>query len=199
VCFAWLRTQSSPPYKATSGCSTLRPTAAKYLGTSMDFTYGEELPLDAVAPLFAASAARASSNVASTSAPNTLLSRNLSHSNTSSRKILHSNSVNNEDDEMEEGEVLEDGEISESSSDEAEFVAASLIAPTSRVSKSDYAETSQSLPREWIQRLQSQRPSSIALPPVSSSFTGPAHHQAVAGPSNTSHCTFVFYRNFSTA
>lgn len=163
----------------------------------MDYTYGEEIPLDAVAPLFA-SAARSSAN-ASRSKIDTF--RNTSTTEASStnafsnavRQEMHSE---NEDDEMEEGELLEEGEITEDSSDEAELVAASLI-PSGHNAKQEEPTTSQSLPYDWTQRIQplsSSKEVPLYMPNVTS-----VRHQAEASPSTTPQRKFVCPLYFSTA
>ncbi|KAK9898255.1 hypothetical protein P389DRAFT_201171 [Cystobasidium minutum MCA 4210] len=104
---------------------------------NMDITYGEEVPLDAVAPLFANSKSSNSSASALSSYHGPLAPSSSSSSppSTSSyNKQVDSTTVKAssslpDDDEMEEGELLEEGEISEESSDESELIAATLIAP----------------------------------------------------------------------
>lgn len=157
----------------------------------MDLTYGEEIPFDAVAPLFAASAAARAASVAGTSktpasAPYSLgiVSTALSKQSTCIPK--------DDDDEMEEGELLEDGEISEDSSSEAEFIAASLIASRSRGT-----DTAQSLPQDWIQRLQPLSSTHTTNAPLSGRSTATLRHQAIAGPSIQR--TLSFFGCFSTA
>jgi hypothetical protein len=160
----------------------------------MDYTYGEEIPLDAVAPLFAASAAaRASaSNVASTSQATASIPYSSGTVNTTLTK--QSASAPEDNDEMEEGELLEDGEISEDSSSEAEFIAASLIA-----SKHRGAKEPQSMPLGWIQRLQPLSSARTTVAPLGGGSTATARHQPIAEPSISSQRTSAFFVCFSTA
>lgn len=160
----------------------------------MDYTYGEELPLDAVAPLFA-SAARASSS------SHQQLAGSVQAGSASASKIsmqVKDGQKGKEEDELEEGELLEDGEISEESSDEAELVAASLIAHAHGAKNLEGPNTSQSLPPDWIQRLQPQEDSSRALSASGSRLPG-LSDQGKTGSSSANQRTFLDLSCFSTA
>lgn len=162
----------------------------------MDYTYGEELPLDVVAPLFASAARASSSNLPQPAGSSQPASRSTSKIST---QVKDMQDEEEEEDDLEEGELLEDGEISEETSDEAEFIAASLIATAPSAKQAKARDTLHTLPQDWIHRLEPQSTSTTALSETGCRLPEVFHPSKTGSSAATHQSTFIDLSYFSTA
>jgi hypothetical protein len=179
----------------------------------MQATYGEEIPLDRATSVIASvkgtnhhgtlgstSSASASASLPSQVAPP---HSSIKHESSFQRHMNSDMANDNDDDELEEGELLEEGEISEGSSDDSSnMIADILIAPPFKPSSRSVSSQYAAVPD---QKLDSSTRVSNSAPSWMTSFSldpqAPSWQQSIeqGGYITTPICEYLDFLYFSTA